>query len=72
MRFDYKQPNIGNIDHLIRAIAGALMIIAAFFGGGWMVGVVGAVLIGTAYLRFCPVYALLDFRSNKKPAVASE
>ncbi|WPL18219.1 hypothetical protein Thiowin_03278 [Thiorhodovibrio winogradskyi] len=72
MRFDYKQPNIGNVDTLIRAITGALMIIAAFLGGGWVVAVIGAVVLATAYFRFCPFYALFNFRSNKKPVEASE
>ncbi|EIC20738.1 YgaP family membrane protein [Thiorhodovibrio frisius] len=72
MRFDYKQPNMGNTDTLIRAIVGALMIIAGFLGGGWIVAVIGAVVLTTAYFRFCPAYALFDFRSNKKAAAVSK
>ncbi|MBK1649216.1 YgaP family membrane protein [Rhabdochromatium marinum] len=64
MRFDYKQPNIGNTDTLIRAIAGALMIIAGFLGGGWISAAIGAVVLATAYFRFCPAYALFNFRTN--------
>jgi hypothetical protein len=68
MQFDLTNYNIGNIDRLIRAIVGALVIVGAFFEGSWIAGLIGAVLLGTAYLRFCPVYALFDFSSNKNAA----
>ncbi len=68
MRFDYKEPNIGNVDTLIRTVVGALMIIAAFLGGGWVAALIGAIVLTTAYFRFCPMYALFDFRSNKTTA----
>jgi hypothetical protein len=70
MRFDYKQPNIGNTDTLIRAIVGALMIIAGVLNGGWIFALIGVVVLTTAYFRFCPGYALFNFRTNKKAVEA--
>lgn len=72
MNFDLNNHNIGNPDRMIRAIAGALLIVSAFIGGGWIAGLIGLVLLGTAYLRFCPVYALFEFSSNKDVASASK
>ena len=48
-------------DLVIRAVVGALPIIRAARGGNWVVGVIGAVLVGTAYLRFRRAYKALDF-----------
>ncbi|NEV64419.1 YgaP family membrane protein [Thiorhodococcus minor] len=66
MHFDLTKHNIGNTDRLIRAIAGAVLIVSTFLGSHWVGGLIGAVLLGTAYLRFCPAYALFDFSSNKE------
>jgi hypothetical protein len=38
---------------------------ATLQSGSWTAGIIGAVLIGTAELRFCPVYAALGFSSNR-------
>lgn len=65
MNFDISQINIGKTDRLIRAIVGALLIIGAFNGGGWLVAVIGAVVIGTAYVRFCPAYSVLGLSTVK-------
>lgn len=68
MNFDLNNHNIGNIDRLIRAIVGVLLIVGAFIGSSWIAGLIGAVVLGTAYFRFCPVYALFDFSSRKEVA----
>ena len=65
MNFDYTKHNIGNNDRLIRAALGAVLIASVFFGGHWVGGLIGAVLLGTAYFRFCPAYALFDFSTDK-------
>lgn len=67
MNFDFTKHNVGNLDRLIRAIVGALLIVVAFLGSSWVAvaGLIGAVLLGTAYFRFCPAYTLFDFSSNK-------
>lgn len=60
--------NVGALDRGLRAILGAaLLILALFFPAAaglsgslvWVAGVVGAVLLGTAAIRFCPLYRLL-------------
>jgi hypothetical protein len=68
MNFDYTKHNVGNIDRLIRAALGVVLIVSVFFGTSWVAGLIGAVLLGTAWFRFCPAYALFDFSSDKDVA----
>ena len=68
MNFDFTKHNIGNIDRLIRAALGVLLVGSVFFGGSWVGGLIGAVLLGTAWFRFCPAYALFDFSTDKTVA----
>jgi hypothetical protein len=68
MNFDINNTNVGSTDRVIRAIVGVVMIIGAVRGSSWTAGVIGAILLGTAYLRFCPAYAALGFNSNKDEA----
>lgn len=49
--------NIGNIDRTLRFIFGVLMLFGGYFYNVW-VSVVGAMLILTAILKWCPPYAL--------------
>ena len=72
MYFDLTKHNVGNTDRLIRALLGALLLIGALLGTSWIAGLIGAVLLGTAYLRFCPVYRLLGFRSDKEATPVSK
>ena len=71
MQFDISKANIGKTDRLIRTIVGALLIIGAFNGGGWLAAVIGAVLIGTAYLRFCPAYNVFGLSTVQDEAPAA-
>lgn len=66
MHFDISKQNVGKTDRLIRAIVGALLILGAVRGSSWVAGLIGAVLLGTAYLRFCPAYTAIDFSTNKE------
>ncbi len=54
--------NVGNTDRIVRFIIGIALLIWAFAGlqGGWawVAGIVGLVLIGTAWIKFCPLYTL--------------
>ncbi|MBK1716994.1 YgaP family membrane protein [Thiocystis violacea] len=72
MHFDITKPNVGTIDRLIRALVGVLLIVAVFRGSSWIGGVIGAVLLATAYFRFCPAYTIFDFSSNKDEAPVSK
>ncbi len=69
--------NIGQTDKIIRLLAGAVLLALAFLklGGlattaGIVAAVVGAVLIVTALINFCPAYGLLGLRTNKKSSVS--
>ncbi|MBK1642923.1 hypothetical protein CKO12_13805 [Chromatium okenii] len=66
MNVDFTKSNVGNIDRIIRAVLGVLLILSVFSGSSWVVGVIGAVLLTTAYFRFCLAYTLFDFSSNKE------
>ncbi|MFO1107022.1 MAG: DUF2892 domain-containing protein [Amaricoccus sp.] len=63
--------NIGTADRLIRLIVGAVFILLPLLTGfaagtawlWWATLAVGAVLLATAVLRFCPLYTLLGIRT---------
>ena len=37
MNFDFTKHNIGNIDRLVRAALGVMLIVGVFFGTHWIV-----------------------------------
>lgn len=54
--------NVGNIDRIIRILAGLALIIWALTGGpvwAW----IGLVLLATGLFKFCLVYRLLGINS---------
>lgn len=60
--------NVGGIDRGIRALAGIVLIAWSLFavvGGALGIGmlVVGAVMLGTAAIGWCPPYALLGINT---------
>lgn len=66
--------NVGSLDRVIRIVLGLVLIIAAFVPalglfsqplaqGGAVI--VGLVLIGTALMRFCPLYRLFGLSTCK-------
>lgn len=62
--------NGSNIDRIIRAVAGVVLLYLGFgvlSGGlGIVSGVVGAVLLVTGAVGFCPIYALLKLSTLKQ------
>jgi hypothetical protein len=66
--------NVGTIDRVIRALAGAALLAFGILGGlaspwNFVAIGVGAVLLLTAILGFCPPYALLGINTcGKKEA----
>ena len=58
------------LDRIIRVIAG-IVLLALYFAGtvtgvmGIVFIVLGAILLLTGVVGFCPLYALLKFRTNK-------
>jgi hypothetical protein len=64
--------NVGNLDRLIRVILGLALVLVPLIGGWalWsgVVAVIGAVLVVTAIVGFCPIYALFGLSSKRRQA----
>lgn len=63
--------NESNVDRIIRAVAGVVLLFLGFGGvlsGGLAVvaDVIGAVLLLTGAIGFCPIYAVLKLSTLKK------
>jgi hypothetical protein len=59
--------NVGTVDKVIRVILGIALLSLFYFVEGpvkW-VGLLGIVLIVTAIMSWCPIFAMLGIRSNK-------
>jgi len=61
--------NVGSFDRILRFVVGIVLISLLYFIGQsfwvWVGAAVGAVLIATALIRFCPIFWVLGLRSNK-------
>ena len=55
--------NLGQFDRIARFTIGALLIVLALIGtiGAW--GYIGAILVGTAFVSFCPIYRVLGLKT---------
>jgi len=63
--------NESNVDRIIRAIAGVLLLYLGFGGvlaGGLAIvaNVVGLILLVTGAIGFCPLYAMIKFSTLKQ------
>jgi hypothetical protein len=63
--------NESNVDRIIRAVAGIVLLYLGFGGvlGGTLAivsDVVGVVLLLTGAIGFCPIYAALKFSTHKQ------
>lgn len=58
--------NVGSIDRILRLILGAALIILSLTGtiGPW--GWLGTVFVVTAFIKFCPIYAMLGLCTDRK------
>jgi hypothetical protein len=62
--------NESGLDRIIRVVVG-LVLIGLFAAGtvagwlGWLLLVIGAILLGTGIIGFCPLYAALKINTNK-------
>lgn len=59
--------NTGNIDRILRAIAGLVLLSLVFIGPQTMWGLIGLVPLLTAIIGFCPAYTLLGINTCKTP-----
>ena len=55
--------NVGNLDRIARFVLGALLIALAAMGtiGAW--GYLGVILVGTAFVSFCPIYRIFGLKT---------
>ena len=60
--------NIGQLDRVLRFILGVVLLAVLFFvenGFRW-IGLLGFVMIGTAFIKFCPIYLPFGISTIKK------
>jgi len=57
--------NIGKYERIIRGVAGAAVIAWGIMDQNWL-GAIGAVLLGTAAIGWCPPYALFGINTGCK------
>ena len=57
--------NVGGLDRIFRGIAGAALLAWGVMAQNWW-GAVGAVLLFTAAVSWCPPYALLGISTRKE------
>jgi hypothetical protein len=60
------KPNIGTPDKIIRIILGIVLLVLLFVLDGWIryIGLLGAVLIVTVFINFCPIYAIFGLSTR--------
>ncbi len=62
--------NVGNTDRIVRFVVGILLLLWAFLGSSgsaaWIAGIIGAILVVTAGIRFCPLYVLFGLSTCKE------
>ncbi|GIW25479.1 DUF2892 domain-containing protein [Meiothermus sp.] len=63
-------PNVGSTDRLIRYILAVVFFLIAFFASSgiwsWVFGLLGVVMLVTATLNFCPIWAALKINTRGK------
>ena len=57
------QKNEGNLDRVMRIVAGLVLLSLTVIGPQSMWGLVGVVPLLTGLVGYCPVYSLLGFNS---------
>ena len=62
--------NMGKMDRIIRAVLGIIVVVIAFLAVGGVaqiiLWIVGAILILTSAIGFCPLYAPFRFSTKNK------
>lgn len=58
--------NLHQVDRIIRIVIGITLILLPLFAViGWWGYVVGAILLATGLINFCPIYRLLGINTCK-------
>jgi O-antigen ligase len=55
--------NLANWDRILRLVLGAALVVLALMGTIGVWGWLGLVLVGTAFVNFCPVYKVLGLKT---------
>ena len=58
--------NVGAVDRVIRVLLGLALLSLVFVGPKTMWGLIGIVLLATAWMSFCPLYALFGLSTRPK------
>lgn len=58
--------NVGNIDRILRIIAGLILLSLIFIGPQTWWGLVGLVPLATAFMRTCPAYSILGVNTCER------
>jgi len=62
--------NVGSTDRLARYILAAVFFLIAFFGTSgiwaWVFGLLGVIMVVTATLNFCPIWAVFKINTRDK------
>lgn len=58
--------NVGSVDRILRLVVGAALLSLVFIGPQTPWGYVGVILIATAFINFCPLYAIFGWKTNSK------
>ena len=62
--------NVGNVDKIIRLVVGIALIAFGIFGMGasalgLVAAAVGAILVGTGVINFCPLFKMFGISSHR-------
>ena len=58
--------NVGSTDRILRIVVGAALLSLVFIGPQTPWGYVGVILIATAFINFCPLYAIFGWKTTSK------
>jgi len=67
--------NVGNLDRVVRAIIGVVLLYLAFFSGmalfaggvmKWGAVVIGVIMVATAAFSMCPIYSILGLSTRRR------
>lgn len=63
-------PNVGSADRTVRWALAVVFFLIALFAGAvvwkWVFALLGAIMVATALLNFCPIWAALRVNSRGK------
>ena len=59
--------NVGTADRIVRIILGVALLSLFFIvdGGLKYIGLIGIILLLTAFIKFCPLYTIFGIKTNK-------